>query len=157
MWNRKKSAPLYWIDIGGAIIAVSVLILLTMSPNPWALPAFIVATITLGIVVIRAVLDFRKEKFKKRIAQHITEGIVLRRNMASYVSSVEYDKIANDWVNKVVSDIRKHRGQSEADQFLAEYPKKQKVSMESEDTQRDRIQNILSSRIDWLEWLQMRL
>ncbi|MFH1169762.1 MAG: hypothetical protein V1691_03600, partial [Chloroflexota bacterium] len=112
MRDRKRSSSLYWIDIGAAIIAVSVLILLTF-PNPWALPAFIVATITLVIVVIRAMLDFRMEKFKKRLAQYITDGEVLRRNRMVYETSDEFEKVANDWVNKVALDIRKHRGQSE--------------------------------------------
>ncbi len=123
------------------------MILLTF-PNPGALPAFIVATITLVIVVV-AVLAFRMEKFKKRIAQHIVDGILLLRNRMPHATSDEYWRVANDWVNKVASDIRKHRGQSEANNFLIEWRTKQSDSM-------DRIQDMLRNCIDWLQWFQMR-
>ncbi len=100
--------------------------------------------------------------FKKRIAQYIVDGKVLQKNGSSYETSDEYEKIANDWVNKVVSDIRKHRGQSEANLFLVQW-QNQSASMvgwrpkDIEDTKRHETQNMLSSRIGWLEWLQMRL
>jgi uncharacterized protein YaaR (DUF327 family) len=100
--------------------------------------------------------------FKNRIAQHITDGKVLINSRTSYETIDEYERVANDWVNKVVSDIRKHRGQSEANLFLVQW-QNQSASMEGwrpkdiENTKRERTQEMLRSRIDWLEWLRMRL
>ncbi len=145
---------------GGSLAGLVVLFVEASKPN--ATPLYGVAGILLTVVFFATAGDslrriLIREKFKQRIAQHITDGTVLYRDKLAYKTGDEYERVANDWVNKVASDIHEHRGQSDADQFLAEYPKKQSVSMESEDTQRNRIQNMLSSYIGWLQWLQQRL
>jgi hypothetical protein len=133
-----------------------------------ASPLFHIGGIVFTIVFILSASDslyriLSKANFKERIAQHITDGKVLYGNRTSYVTSDEYEKIANDWVNKVVSDIRKHRGRPEANLFLVQWHTNQSVSMENwrpkdiDDTKRGETRSMLSSRIGWLEWLQMRL
>lgn len=99
----------------------------------------------------------RKSNFRIRIAQHITDGTVLERDMMSFTTSNKYEKVANEWKNKVELDIRNNIGQSEANLFLIQCPTNQSVSMENEDTKRHRIQNELNTLGGWLQWLQQRL
>jgi len=110
-----------------------------------AIPFFILFLLCAFESVRRIVSE---SNFEKRIAQYITEGKELQRT--SYEASDEYERVANDWVNKVASDIQKHRGQPEANLFLVEWDTKQSVSEDS-------IRNMLSSRYGWLEWFQQRL
>ncbi len=143
------------IFLGGAITLFIMGVLNQSRILSFSAIPFLILFLVCAFESVRRIIS--ESDFKKRIAQHITDGTVLYRDKMAYKTGDEYERVANDWVGKVASDIRKHRGQSEAGQFLAEYPKKQNVSMESEDTQRDRIQNMLSSLTGWLAWLQQRL
>ncbi len=151
----KKVSLMVALEIAVSLGLLSVGISLMSITCPFVLIPFgIISLVGFGDALHRILSE---TNFKQRIAQYITDGTVLYRDKMAYKTGDEYERVANDWVNKVASDIHEHRGQSEADQFLNEYPKKQNVSMESEDIQRDRIQNMLSSLTGWLAWLQQRL
>ncbi len=154
-----KDYTAYTLGVISIMAALAVFIV----PNPWALPAFIVACITLVILVTRTILDICKAKFKARVDRYIAEGQDIVEKFAdTTISTADYLVLERTWSKKVSEDIRCHKGQLQMERFLAkattrEFESRQSVGDIELQEVRSLADQIVATRLRQLQELWKRL